>query len=340
MTIKRNRLSESTGDNSGGVYFDDVFPVERFSSGCELLNRVLGRGWAKGRIANIVGDKSTGKTLLAIEACANFHREHEGNCDITYNEAEAAFDIAYAQTVGLPAHMVRFPEKQCETVEDFFEDLERVVNKAKRKKPTLYVIDSLDSLSDRAELEREIDKGSFGVAKAKLMSQIFRRLVRKMESKNVTLIVISQVRDKIGVTFGKSTTRSGGRALDFYASQVIWLSNLGKILKTRDGVVRPVGVRIRVKCEKNKTGLPYRECEMPILFSYGIDDVTAAVEWLKEVKRLDAIGVKPSGSIKFLKRINRLPAQEFKKERRRINKVVREVWGWVEEQFKPSRSKY
>lgn len=307
-----------------------------FTSGCPLLDCVLGGGWAEGRIANIVGDKSTGKTLLAIEACANFTRKHKDG-RVHYIECEAAFDEAYARRIGLPQERLKLIEKY-DTVEDLFEYLDRLLSKP--RPPTLCIVDSLDSLSDRAELERNIDAGSYGADKPKKLSTLFRRLIRKIRRANMTIIIISQVRDRLGVTFGKTQTRTGGKALDFYASQVVWLANHGRIYSTRSGVKRPIGVKVGVKAEKNKIAAPYRECEFPIRFDYGIDDVTAALDFMTSVKRLDAVGLKRGQVPKFLKSIVRMDAAEFKEQRAVINEAVVDVWKEIEERFKPPRRKY
>lgn len=265
---------------SGGLYFGSPkSDVQFIPSGCKMLDLSLGGGWARRRIANIVGDKSTGKTLLAIEAAANFNRiEPKGK--IRYREAESAFDNNYAAALGFPVDKVDFGEP-VDTIEDVFEDLENVLKGAKG--PEMYIIDSLDALSDRGEMERKIDEGSYGMGKAKMLSQMFRRLVRDLANKDVTVFVISQVRDNIGVTFGRKTTRSGGRALDFYASQVLFLSQLGKIPKTIQKVTRTVGVNVRAQVDKNKIGLPYREASFPIMFGFGIQDDVACRDFLKDV---------------------------------------------------------
>ena len=152
----------------GGAYFSAPSKSLQFiSSGCKLLDCVLGGGWVLGRIANIVGDRSSGKTLLAIEACANFARQYsKGN--IYYREAEAAFDVRYAETLGLPTDRVDFSDS-FHTVEDMFEDLTKVLES--ESKAGLYIVDSLDALSDRSELKRDMDKGSYGAEKAKQMSE-------------------------------------------------------------------------------------------------------------------------------------------------------------------------
>src|SRR5262249_54440053 len=125
--------------------------------------------------------------------------------------------------------------------------------------PGFYILDSLDALSDEAEKARAIDEGTYAMNKAKQMSALFRRLCQEMAQYNCTLAVISQVRDNIGVTFGDAYTRSGGKALDFYCSQIVWLAQTGKIARTVKGIERIVGVDIKAKVKKNKVGLPFRE---------------------------------------------------------------------------------
>src|SRR6266700_660763 len=156
-------MDRATEEGRLGNYFLDARPLELFSSGCQILDLALGGVWPLSRISNIVGDKSTGKTLIAIEACANFSRKFpEGK--IYYSESESAFDPSYAQALGMPIEKVRFGEDFF-TVEDLFEDLEKVLKDLeKTPTPALYIIDSLDALSDRDELAREIDKGSYGAA--------------------------------------------------------------------------------------------------------------------------------------------------------------------------------
>lgn len=282
--MERVRLNRSKG---GGAYFTAPNShVEFIPSGCKLLDLALGGGWAEGRIANIVGDKSTGKTLLWIEAAANFIKKHPHGV-VRVRETEAAFDEPYAQTLGLPLDRCEMGKKPLETVEDMYEDMEwclkRAVDKNGKKVPQLYVVDSLDALSDRGEMDRDMDKGSFGAEKAKIMSEVFRRLNVPIEEAQMTVIIISQIRDKIGVTFGRKWKRSGGKALDFYASQVVMLSEIGKIYKTVSGIKRPIGIDVKAKIEKNKISMPYREAEFSILFGYGTDDYNSCMAFLKQV---------------------------------------------------------
>jgi len=307
------------------------------------LDCVLSGGYALGRIVNIVGDKSTGKTHLAIEATANFASENKKGL-IKYNEVEASFDKLYAKSLGLPLDRVEFTEN-CFTVEDVFKDLNKTMD-SMGSEPGIYVLDSLDALSDKAELERDMEEGSYNVEKAKKMSQLLRRIAQKTAKKNLTIFIISQVRDNISISFGRRTIRSGGRALDFYASQVLYLAQIKVLKRTVKGVERPTGIMIRAKCDKNKVGLPFRECDFPIEFGYGIDDVTANVEWLAKVGRLDTLGYvkkdydKKEKITKIIKDTKELEDNEFKKISKQISEATKEVWSEIETRFLPERKKY
>lgn len=308
-------------------------------TGCTLLDSVVGGGWPLGRIANIVGDKSTGKTLLAIEAAANFARDYPRG-RIWYREAEAAFDKSYAAALGMPIDRVKFGRK-LHTVEDFFEDLSAQAEWCKRTgRLGLYILDSLDSLSDRKEMEREIDKSTYGGDKAKQMSQLFRKLTRSIEEARMNVIIISQVRDKIGISFGRKTTRSGGKALDFYASIVLYLAHIKTISRVRKGQKRAVAVRIRAKCDKNKISLPFRECDFTIRFGYGIEDLQANVAWLKEVKALPDAGLSLKEAKAILEDVDSIPEDEYAGLQKNTARAVKQNWRKIEGYFLPKRKKY
>lgn len=311
--IRRDQEVE-TPPEPGGLYFSSPKDnIQFIPSGCTVLDCVLGGGWALGRIANIVGDKATGKSLLCIEAIANFFRSYpDGQC--WYNEAEAAFDVEYAEALGIPFDRVDYVE-DCDTVEAFYRHLTE--NALKGKVPKLYILDSLDSLSDQAEKERGIDEATYGGTKAKQMSQLFRRITQDIKTSNTCLMVVSQTRDNIGVTFGEKHTRSGGRAMDFYASQILWLANTGSIKRTVNKVDRVTGVKIRAKCKKNKIGLPFRECDFQLLFGYGIDDEHASREFLKAAGK-PLVGI----------------------DGERLSKAVVDEWYRIENTFLPKKKKY
>lgn len=313
--IKR-RSEEPSPDSRGGLYFaSPPGGIEFIPSGCVLLDCVLGGGWPIGRIANIVGDKSTGKTLLAIEAIANFSRTYPRG-KVRYAESEAAFDPDYAKALGISLPDSCLNEVQ--TVEEMHADLLAFCEScSKARAPGLYILDSLDALSDAEEMERDMTKGSYGAKKPRLLSELFRRVKRLLQESKVCFIVISQVRDAIGVTFGDKLSRSGGRALDFYASQALWLAHLGVRKRTINKTERAIGITIRARCKKNKISLPFRECELTISFGYGIEEEESLSAWLKEV------GASAAG----------LSLEDLRQR-------TREKWSQIETDFIPKRSKY
>ena len=324
---------------TGGSYFSSPTTLEFIHSGSTILDCVIAGGWPLGRIVNIVGDRSTGKTLLAIEALTNFVKKFPKS-KAYYAESEAAFNQEYAQALGLPLNRVEFPEG-IDTVEALYDDVRRVIADSKGA-PTLYVLDSLDALSDESEKKQDIRAGSYGTGKARMMSQLFRRLARKVEKSHVCFMIISQVRDRIGVTFGRTYSRSGGRALDFYASVILYLAHLGEIRRVVNNVKRTVGVNIRAKCTKNKVGLPFRECEFPIIFSYGIEDITACLNWLEVNNQIEATGLSHKEFKVLRKRAlnGQLAQDEFKEVQAELTKTVKRVWVSVEQSFLPKRRKY
>lgn len=339
--MKRQRLSKR-----GGAYFRPSPTLVGWTSGCRLLDCVLGgHGWVLGRVVNVVGDKSTGKTLLAIEACANFAETFRGAA-IRYREVEAAFDKSYAAVLGLPVDRVEFPKESCFTVEDVFADMENFITEVGKDKG-LYVLDSLDAVSDKAELEAEFGKATYGTGKARDMSKLFRMLAQRLEHSKITVFIVSQTRDRIGKTFGRKTTRSGGRALDFYASQVLWLSQLRRLTRKRRGVKRAVGICVRAFCDKNKVGLPFRECSFPLLFSYGVDDVAAALDWLDDLGKLPAfLEVKDTekalgkGRRLYERDLVDMSYEDFVAARKELGDFVQEEWEELERDFAPGRRKY
>jgi recombination protein RecA len=330
------KAEKKASPKAGGVYFRPK-QLKFINTGCTLLNCALsGRGdggWPLGRIVNIVGDKSVGKTLLAIEAAANLAKEYTRG-HIWYREAEAAFDLDYAGKLGLPIDRVDFGPQSVDTlwdtVEKIYVDLEKCLATAARTgQPGLYIVDSLDALTSDSELELDITDGSFGTAKAKKMSEAFRRgIPRKLRDTNVCLIFISQIRDKINVKFGKKYTRAGGKSLDFYASLVVYLSHISTLTRTIGKIKRATGVLIKAKCDKNKIATPFRDCTFPINFGYGVDDESASLEWLEEIGKLGAAGY------------SKMPASISDEEALRLRIAVPRIWAEVEKGFEPLKRKY
>ena len=312
-------------------------PIKVFPTGATLLDLQNGGGWAIGRMVNIVGDSSSGKTLLAIEACANFAHLY-GVEGIRYCESEAAFDESYAAELGLPQGISLV--RDIRTVEAFNDDLSDFLGKLKG--PGLYCLDSADALSDKAESERGIGEATYGTSKAKAFSEMFRRQAAEIEKKQCCLIIISQIRDRIGVVFGPSKTRSGGHALDFYASQIVWLHELGKEKRTITGVERVVGINVRAANRKNKLSQPFREVDFLLVFNYGVDDELSMVNWLKKNKAEETALTVPLDRYAMAVRRARdaLDRDQLTAYAGELRDATRARWMEIENALRPPISKY
>jgi recombination protein RecA len=337
---KRERAALATPTQS---YFVGEKPNYSFiSSGCAILDCVLGGGFPLGRITNLVGDKSTSKTGLATEVLINFIRQFP-NGKPAYRDTEAAFDLEYAAAMGLDRKKIDLgdPDKPITTIEDFIREFDGyLTERAKTKTPGMYVIDSLDALSDEAEMERDVGDKSYGMAKPKLLSEFFRKTARKIETSQVHLLIVSQVRDNIGAMFGEKYKRSGGKALDFYASQCLWLAHIETLKKEINKIKRPYAIEIRAKCKKNKVGLPLRECDFVFRFGFGVEDAEASADWLKAVGRLKDAEINVTDYKAYRTELDDLSAADYDEERKRLAAVVKKVWSEIEISFLPKRTKY
>lgn len=253
-------------------------------SGSTILNLALTgkprNGWPLGRSSNIIGDKSTGKTLLAIEAAnmfLGFPPEGIKFPHVTYIEGEEAFDKAYAAALGMPVDKVEL--KSLETIEQVYAEIQEVCKVKAKSHGHLVIIDSLDSLEAQAEMDKELTEGTYDTAKQKQLGKLFRRLVKPMSEAKVHLMIISQIRYNItAMPFCPKWRRAGGKALDFYCSHIVWLHELKKLKDQSSNW--PYGVNIEAKVTKNKVCLPFRQATFPILFTFGIDDVTSLLNFL------------------------------------------------------------
>jgi len=353
----------ASGDNKTNIDF--------ISSGAAVIDCALGGGYAGGRVVNIVGDRSAGKTLLAMEAATNFvlkHKKKFPKIKARYDESEAAFDQEYAAALGTPIESIIFnePGKPTETVEDMHANLEAYIELCEKDgTPGLYIIDSLDALSDEAEMGREIGDASYGGTKPKKIGEMFRRLVRRMEQAGVSMIVVSQIRDKLNVTFGETKTRSGGRALDFYCTHIIWIVEIGKIKRTIRGEERVIGIEVELNVKKNKVGPAFRKARYTVMFGYGIDDMMASADWLCSVgreKRLAELGMKKGASARAKTKVEAVSkvkedttlrdykvvladlrnggGQAARDMRAALTKIVKEEWSVIETELLPKATKY
>ncbi len=140
--------------------------------------------------------------------------------------------------------------------------------------------------------------------------------------------------------FGEKHKRSGGKALDFYASQVFWLAHIKMLKRTINKVERTYGIQILAKVKKNKVGMPFREAEFQFEFGFGINDLLASVTWLNEVDRLDTLDLKKGEFKDYVKSIGDMTSAEYSDERSRAAMAVKEVWAEIETTFLPKKKKY
>lgn len=344
-TKTRKKLKDEEPEQKSTYFKGDedeaLIPKTFIPTGCTGLDCILGGGWGYGTISNIIGDSSSGKTLLAIEATANYALQYS-DAKIVYAESEAAFDQQYAKGLGMPIDRVEFREddNDIHTVEDFYDDLMDSCDEVdKQKSSGLYILDSLDALSDVAEMDRDMSEGTYGTSKARQMSTLFRKATKRLKKSNLTLIVVSQTRQNIGVTFGNKWSVSGGEALKFYASQRVLLAHLKRLTKTVNKIKRATGVQIKAQCIKSKVGNPFREFEFPIIFGYGIDDLKANLDWLDETGFLKEYG---QGADKkaVIKWLDDMDDGDYLDESDKIAKFVHDQWWEIERQFMPTRRKY
>ncbi len=301
---------------------DVKIDIPAISTGALSLDLAIGIGGIpRGRVIEIFGPESSGKTTLSLSIIGEAQKK-EGVC--AFIDAEHAFDSDYAKKLGVNLDDLLI--SQPDTGEQALEICDMLIQS---NSVDVVVIDSVAALVPRAELEGDMGDQHIGL-QARLMSQALRKLTSCVAKSKTSLIFINQIREKIGVMFGNPETTPGGRALKFYSSVRLDIRRIGAIKRGEEEIV---GSRVRVKVVKNKVAPPFKQAEFDILYNEGISRTNSILEVAEEVGVIqrqgswlsygeDKIGQGKENAANFLKENPKI-LSEIEKKIREKNALAR-----------------
>lgn len=361
------KLSEQVSESAFEEEIEktELDPNELIPSGSTLLNLACSDtphgAYGLGKVVTLPGGSAAGKTILTLTTFAEMARfPRFDNYMLLYDDVEEAleFDMRYlfgpdtAGRVVPPRRASNGDPIYSNTVQDFQNN---ILNLTTKDIPFVYVLDSLDALSTDEELEKQYKKallaakdpdmikelkGSYNTEKAKILGQILRMIKGELARTRSTLIIVQQLRQKIGVTFGRKSTTSGGNAPFYYSTHQIWLSKLEPI-KSRE---RKIGSKVKAEVIKNKLTGKERVVDFKVYNDYGIDDISSCVDFLIKEKfwkplpgkaqTYSATGLDIEASKPKL--IDTIEKEEMEWE---LASIVGDVWHNIEEGIKLSHRK-
>lgn len=333
----------------------------RFPTGSDLMDIQVGggegKGYPGGKIINVVGDKSSGKTFLACEIIAASYYKYKERLKWVYDDCESGFSFDTKKLYGVEI-MPKDHDKRIKSklVEDAYGNARMFFESLKDGQLGIYIIDSLDALNDKEgdqiadeqytrfkkrkqspEEKVEKEKGSYRMAKPKYLSNtFFPKLSELVEQKNGLLIIISQVRCNLDPMSFEKYTRAGGKAMDFYAHTVLWLASVEDI--TKKGI--PIGAVTKAKNTKSKTPRPRRSVFVKLLFDYGIDNIQSNIDYLYEFLTPRGVLIKnPEGEWdgEKLSRLNLIKHIEENNLERELKVRMVEKWEAVESSIRSNK---
>ena len=251
--------------------------IELIKSGSLSLDLALGGGYPKGRIIEIYGPESSGKTTLALHAIAEVQKN---GGQAAFIDAEHALDPSYAEKIGVQIDNLLI--SQPDNGEQALEICETLV---RSNAVDLIVVDSVAALTPKTEIDGDMGDAQMGL-QARLMSQAMRKLTAIISKSKATVIFINQIRMKLGVMFGNPETTTGGNALKFYASVRVDIRRIGQIKNGED----IIGNRTKIKVVKNKIAAPFRTAEFDIMYNEGISKTGDVLDLAVQYGVLDKAG--------------------------------------------------